>query len=77
MLEARDPAACGFVTRSTRVQGGIGWDDCQRSAYVGLYLRMRVWYGREPRPLLDVDVDAEREFDEVDAWRSAVSIFLV
>ena len=30
--------------------------------------------GAKPRPLLDVDVDAEREFDEVDAWRSAVVV---
>jgi len=30
--------------------------------------------GTKPRPLLDVDVDAERELDEVDGWWSVVFV---
>ena len=32
--------------------------------------------GTRPRPLLDVDVDTERDFDEYaeDAWRSSVFV---
>jgi len=75
MLDDRDPAACGFVTRSARevldgttVSGPPTWA-CICACECGVEER-----GTKPRPLLDVDVDAERELDEVDAWRSMLFV---
>jgi hypothetical protein len=75
MLDDRDSVACGFVTRSTRevldgatVSGPPTWA-CICACVCGVEER-----GNKPRPLLDVDVDAEREFDEEDAWRSILFV---
>ena len=74
MLDDRDPVACGFVTRSARevldgttVSGPPTWAcicacECVEER------------GTKPRPLFDVDVDADRELDEVDGWRSMVFV---
>jgi len=67
----RNPIAYGFVTRSTKevldrmtLSGPPTWV-CICACKYGVEDR-----GTTPRPLLDVDVDAEREFDEeIDAWR--------
>jgi len=66
MLDDRDPAACGFVTRSARevldgtsVSGPPTWA-CICACECGVEER-----GTKPRPLLDV---------EVHAWRSMVFV---
>jgi hypothetical protein len=77
-LDDRDPRACGFVTKSTRdvsdgttVSGPPTWA-CICMCEWGVEER-----GTKPRPLLDVDMDAERELDEVDVWRSMVFVIFV